>query len=338
MTNKQDSIGIDGTKRKFQHPVLQCWGLSLGEATCILLLLAYNTLKKRPDLQEKAESEEKRSYNPVLFIPPAILHLTCRVLPFLGLLLTSASLFQMLSISKLIFTCVLSKIFLHKSLPWYKWFGIFIITIGVVILGLGDMLLESEGGSPSESNPVLGDIFIVVSMMFYACQMTYEEKIVKKYKIKPMKAVGLEGSISLLILTILLIIFYFVPPYFNILHGERMEDALDGFVQLGNNLSLLASFVGTCLAFCCTLIAGITITSKLSAIHRIVMDTGRSVFVWAISLALGWQSFMWLQILGFLVMTAGVFIFNDILIGKKNQNHPTQALNILLQAPDWSLY
>ena len=314
MTNKQDSTGIDGTTRKFQHPVLQCWGLSLGEASCILLLLAYYALRKQPDPQEKAE---KRSFNPLLFIPAAILHLTSRVLCFLGLILTSASSFQMLSISNLIFTCLLSKIFLHKSLPWYKWFGICVITIGVVITGLGDMLLENQDDSSSESNPVLGDIFIVVSMMIQACQMTYEEKFVKKYKIRPMKALGLEGSFSLLILTILLVIFYFIPPYFNILHGERMEDALDGFVQLGNNPLLLASFVGTCLALCCTLIAGITITSKLSAVHRIVMDTARSVFIWAISLALGWQSFMWLQILGFLVMTVGVFIFNDILIGNK---------------------
>merc|ERR1719369_1209799 len=133
--------------------------------------------------------------------------------------------------------------------------------------------------------------------------MTYEEKFVKKFKIKPMKAVGLEGSFALVILTVILVVFYFIPPQFGILKGERMENALDGFVQLSNNAILMVSFIGTTLALCICLVAGITITLKLSAVHRIVIDSGRAIIIWAVSLAIGWQKFIWLQILGFLVMS-----------------------------------
>ena len=48
---------------------------------------------------------------------------------------------------------------------------------------------------------------------------------------------------------------------------------------------------------------------------RLVINSGRSVIVWAISLAVGWQTFQPLQIVGFLVMCLGVLIFNDILLG-----------------------
>ena len=49
---------------------------------------------------------------------------------------------------------------------------------------------------------------------------------------------------------------------------------------------------------------------------RLVINSGRSVIVWAISLAVGWQSFQPLQIVGFLIMSLGVLVFNDILLGE----------------------
>ena len=98
--------------------------------------------------------------------------------------------------------------------------------------------------------------------------------------------------------------------------GGQLEDALDGFVQLGNNPVLLVSFLGTTVALCMALLAGISLTRKLSAVHRIVIDSGRSVFIWAVSLAAKWQTFQLLQIIGFLIMSIGVLIFNDVLLGK----------------------
>ena len=60
---------------------------------------------------------------------------------------------------------------------------------------------------------------------------------------------------------------------------------------------------------------GISITRKLSAVHRLVLDSGRSIIVWAVSMILGWQQFQILQIVGFVLMITGVLIFNNLLIG-----------------------
>ena len=73
--------------------------------------------------------------------------------------------------------------------------------------------------------------------------------------------------------------------------------------------------LGTTLCLVFTSLAGIGVTLKLSAVHRLVIDTGRSILVWAISLGLDWQTFQPLQIIGFFIILLGVLIFNDIFIG-----------------------
>ena len=305
LSNEQRSVGRDGEEREFKHPVLQCWGLSVGEAICILLFLAINFCKEQRQRKKETEVKEKTPFNIFLFLPPAVLHLTSRIFTFIALTLTTASSFEMLTGTNLIFVSILSRIFLKKSLAWYKWFAILVISVGVVVVGISDMKSEEEGSEDeSRSNPVLGDIFVVVSQTFYACQLTYEEKFVKKYNIKPMNAIGLEGSFAVAILSVMLVVLYFIPVKFDMEQpGGQLDDALDGFVQLGNNPILLLSFLLTTLALCFTLVAGINVTRKLSAVHRFLFCNNNSYQtangqagdqLWSISNSLGDISCYWL--------------------------------------------
>ena len=110
-----------------------------------------------------------------------------------------------------------------------------------MVVGIGDLLTENE----KAENAVLGDILALVAMMFFAGQLTYEEKFVKKYNIKPMNAIGLEGSFSFVILSLMLVGFYFIKVPFDMNQPNGvLEDAIDGFLQLGNNSTLIISFIG----------------------------------------------------------------------------------------------
>ena len=60
-------------------------------------------------------------------------------------------------------------------------------------------------------------------------------------------------------------------------------------------------------------LAGIYITVNLSAVNRLVINTGRPIIVWIVSLALQWQEFKILQLIGFLIMIIGVFTFGNVL-------------------------
>jgi hypothetical protein len=57
---------------------------------------------------------------------------------------------------------------------------------------------------------------------------------------------------------------------------------------------------------------GLSVTRTVSATSRSTIDTCRTLFIWLVSLALGWENFKWLQVAGFALLVYGTFVFNDI--------------------------
>lgn len=58
---------------------------------------------------------------------------------------------------------------------------------------------------------------------------------------------------------------------------------------------------------------GLSVTHAVSATSRSTIDTCRTLFVWLISLGLGWETFKWLQVVGFGLLVYGTFLFNGII-------------------------
>nr|XP_045006491.1 solute carrier family 35 member F6 isoform X2 [Jaculus jaculus] len=75
-------------------------------------------------------------------------------------------------------------------------------------------------------------------------------------------------------------------------------------------------------------IEGISVTKELSATTRMVLDSLRTVVIWALSLALSWEIFHPLQILGFLILLTGTALYNGLhhplLACLSRWWHPTQ--------------
>jgi hypothetical protein len=57
-------------------------------------------------------------------------------------------------------------------------------------------------------------------------------------------------------------------------------------------------FLGNILSIAFFNFAGISVTKELSATTRMVLDSGRTLIIWIVSLALQWQPFYPLQISG----------------------------------------
>ena len=53
-------------------------------------------------------------------------------------------------------------------------------------------------------------------------------------------------------------------------------------------------------------------TRTVSATSRSTIDTCRTLFIWIVSLGLGWETFKGLQIVGFALLVYGTFLFNGI--------------------------
>ena len=54
----------------------------------------------------------------------------------------------------------------------------------------------------------------------------------------------------------------------------------------------------------------------MSATTRMVLDSVRTLVIWGVSLGVGWQSFHFLQLVGFAILVVGMCIYNDLVIGK----------------------
>ena len=141
-SNTLYSEGKNGKNHIFRHPFLQTWGLSLGEFACFFITIGWNFWKGRATKNDendsttennnevkdaKTQSKEELAFSPFIFLPAAIFHQGSRCLIFMALIFTTASSYQILSGSNLIFACIFSKIFLKKVLPWHKWIGVLII-------------------------------------------------------------------------------------------------------------------------------------------------------------------------------------------------------------------
>ena len=63
---------------------------------------------------------------------------------FSGLTLTYASSFQMLRGAVIVFTGILSRIFLSRRIGITRWVGIFFVLAGLIIVGLCDVLAQKK--------------------------------------------------------------------------------------------------------------------------------------------------------------------------------------------------
>jgi len=93
-----------------------------------------------------------------------------------------------------------------------------------------------------------------------------------------------------------------------------VEDTPDAFHQLGANPVLLVLWLCFMVSIGLFNTTGVTITKNASAVARSTIDTSRTILVWAISMALGWEGFVWLQLIGFVFLVPGTLIYNEILV------------------------
>ena len=189
----------------------------------------------------------------LIFLPPALCDVVATSMMYVGLNMTSASQFQMLRGSIMIFVGLLSVIFLKKKLEWFRWVGMAVIFCGIVMVGAADFFKESDTGSGLDK-AIIGDIIVVCAQVWdlavspiinktnvcnfvtmqviAACQFVYEEKFIAKYNAHPLKVVGSEGIFGFIALILIQI-----PMYFIIIDGFQLGYNPDGRLEdpIGKN-------------------------------------------------------------------------------------------------------
>jgi len=226
----------------------------------------------------------------------------------LGLTMTYASVFQMLRGSVVIFTGLLSVVFLKRKLFLFHWIGMGFVLVGLAIVGLSSALGGSDGSNAP--NAVLGDILVIVAQLIVSVQMVVEEKFIGGYNVPALQCVGLEGTFGFIMTSFLLVILYFIPGSSA---GDHAENTPDAFVQMYNSWLITFATFGNVVSIAFFNFFGISVTKHVNATTRMVLDSIRTFIIWGVSLAVGWQEFQYLQIIGFVMLLLGTAIYNKLL-------------------------
>ena len=131
---------------------------------------------------------------------------------YLGLTLTTASTYQMLRGSVIIFTGALSATYLRRKQWGFQWTAaMFLVFMGVLVVGSASSMIggaaigqqqqaqhdvrqqASASTSKAGSRAMLGNALVVFSQLFTALQMCLEERFVTGYNAPALVAVGWEG-------------------------------------------------------------------------------------------------------------------------------------------------
>jgi len=215
----------------------------------------------------------------------------------------------MLRGSVVIFTGILSVIFLKRKLYLVHWLGMAFVLAGLTCVGLASILL-SGGSTKNAPNPLLGAILVIAAQMVVPIQMVVQEKFVAKYDVHPLEGVGWEGAFGLCLMSMVLIVMYYIPGSSA---GNHMESTPDAVLQLGGNHIILLATLGNVVSIAFFNFFGLSVTKNMSATTRTVLDSVRTVVIWAVSLIVGWQEFQYLQIVGFVLLIGGTCMYKELL-------------------------
>jgi len=318
-----------GERVQFNHPFFQAVCMFLGEFLC---LLAFHASLLRGRMTGK-EVEKAKPFNRFVLLLPALCDMTATSTMYVGLSLTDASIFQMLRGSVVIFTGVFRVVFLKKKLAPHHWLGMFFVMAGTAVVGTTSLIPACSSGSSSsgtdQSKATLGNILIIFAQIIVAVQMVVEEKFIDGYNIPALQVVGWEGIFGFCTLSVVLTIMYFVQapssfcayaggPYEKggvayPAHCDHFEDAYDAFVQMGNSGMVTGMLLLNLMSIAFFNYFGVSVTKHINASTRMVLDSLRTMIIWAFSLGMAWEQFCYVQVIGFVTLLTGTMVYNELI-------------------------
>lgn len=257
-------------RQHFEQPVLQTLQMFIGESGCWLVIGAFSLYQRyasrragyeaiadndgaatpalsddsdTPDIAnplKPAHADEEgriplQGRAILLLALPACCDIAGTTLMNVGLLYVAASIYQMTRGALVLFVGLFSVWFLKRHLGLYKWFSLFVVVLGVAVVGLAGAITRDDKATPSatagpvgaqaELSPaartIIGVMLIAGAQIFTATQFVLEERIMEKYAMEPIRVVGWEGVFGFSVTFIGMVILHFAigTGYFNAREG-----------------------------------------------------------------------------------------------------------------------
>lgn len=243
------------------------------------------------------------------------------LLQVVSLVRLSPTMYQMLLGSTILFTPLISRMFLKKKLYYHTIFGIVISFISLVMICFSSFVLDITKNNRDDATGkelmivtllMLGGVFLV------SIQRVYEEVLIKRIEISNYRFVGLEGLYGVIFLAGVNICFLYIQESNDFVIyevGAAIEKIIQSVPLIISSLVLIAST--TIYSIC-----GIIITKKVSATYRVVNDVLITVIVWLAELLIYdlncdiYNDWTYLLISIWKLSSYGLLIFGNVLINE----------------------
>mmetsp|Transcript_83655 Transcript_83655/g.174978 ORF Transcript_83655/g.174978 Transcript_83655/m.174978 type:complete len:414 (-) Transcript_83655:322-1563(-) len=324
-----------GGAKKFDKPWLDNMFMFIGEASLIIVYglsrrrnrrAEARTLQVDPAQVEQGllPADQGRKLPLYIFGIPAFCDVFGTGLATVGMQYMDSAIWQMLRSAIIIFSALLSVTFLGKRLPPYKWVAVAIVFVGLVLVGYASMMdPDSPAGTTPESGgseKAFGIALVVGAQLVSAFQMVFEEKLLTgSVKCSAKKVVGMEGLWGGFFMIIILILMSTLPGK----DAGHFEYTPQGLEMLAASPTLLVLIPTYMISIAFYNLVGITVGKRMSAVVRCLVDSCRTVVVWAVNLIIfygfsetygsPWKPHSWLTAVGFLVLIFGTLMYNEVL-------------------------
>lgn len=284
------------------------------------------------------ETSVLRGFGILLLALPSICDILGTTLMNAGLLLVAASIYQMTRGALVLFVGLFSVVFLRRHLFAFQWLSLAGVVLGVAIVGLAGAIAPDASATAVADvgtdalRVIVGVLLIAGAQIFTATQFVLEEWILERSTIEPIRVVGWEGLFGLAVTLLGMVVLHLAIGrtaagrygYFDMAEGWRQMTA-DPRILLSSVLIMFS--IGGFNFF------GLSVTRNVSATSRSTIDTCRTLFIWLVSLGLGWESFKWLQVLGFALLVYFTFVFNGIVKPPLKVLHAPRVEELLPEEP-----
>jgi drug/metabolite transporter (DMT)-like permease len=268
---------------------------------------------------------------------PACLDVLGSGLSGVSMLFISASVWQMLRGSMIVYTAILSVVFLNRRLQTQHVTGLLVASLGLSFVGVS-AYLDSESspslllqqavhlGTDSTTLVIFGIGLTVLSQFCSAIQVVVEEYLLKtdgtEYACpSPARVVSYEGLWGFTVMLIVLGLMQVIP---GVDHGSY-ENSIDSIEKMSNSGTLLLLIIIYCVSIALFNQCGMTVSKNLSSLHRTLIDSLRALVVWGTQLViyytsgstaygLAWTSYSWIQMAGFFLLVLGTLMYNEVVI------------------------
>ena len=326
----------DKTMVPFQKPWFQTESMFMGMLSCLIVYEITRCMRKSRAAKDAEagllpqEDDSIQHWKHYFYVgAPAMCDLCATSLMNIGLFYLDASIWQMLRGSMVIFSAIMSILFLHKKYHGYHWTGIGLVFVGLIVVSCSSFMKAKGDVDPSKHISTPGEItmsicLVVGAQIIQASQIVIEEYLLHNVKAAASLIVGLEGMWGGLVGAICLIIVQSTGSTKNeLVKKVFFEDTIETFHMLKNSKPLMILIIFYILAILFYNLFGMMVTQTFSAVHRTILEAVRTMCIWIVNIIIYYgfdkshgekiEFASLVELIGFCTLLFGNFMFNRVI-------------------------